>query len=962
MRPLVLELEGFLSYKEKTVIDFSDLSLFAITGMTGAGKTTIIDAITFALYGKCPRFEKGASKEDYISKGKDFFRVSLTFSLNDKTYTVERYLKSGKNIVVSLKENGKEIITEEKNKLREERIKEILNMDYDTFTKVIVLPQGEFAKFIKPESPQERREIIMRLSNLDKIDKMRELAASQKRDLKNEIDSISLMIDNLKSTQENVEEFQKKLDSLEQELSVKTSEKKVLLERLSKAKKKQELKTELNKLTAEYENLENQKEQMELIKKRIEFLKPKLSLKSDIERYIKLKNELEKTALELDKKNKEYILKEQEHNKLLINFETIKADYEKTKYQEERVERGYKIISILENALSIESYITNDEVRIRDLEQQLKIKKGEKSTLLDEIEHYENLSKEVDKEAVEKDIENLTRIISQLELKEKEKNKKLLEQKKLMEEVDDINKEILKYKEEQKELDQELNANKNNIVLYYSNMLKTLLKENDTCPVCGGVYHEKEHTTMLDIEIEKDIIKNIEDIKRKIALLEDRLKSKKEALEKLSEEIESLEKELLEKEILQSRLKELKQRKEFQDNIQKNLEKLTSEKDKLENEILLLNKQKEDLEKDSYNKKKESLKTLEEKLLSYGVKEEHLQNKKNAIDQFKNKVDEIKKEIQNKRKIYEDTKEMINTYEKSIMLLKEQVSSLSAQKNTISEELIELETKLSSIEDKEKALEELNRLENYERTYNEYILKLSNLKEQIQLKENEIANITEEAPPQELENMLEALEEYVKTLNQEIGYISSKINQAKENERQIKELEETIKDLEKKYNIYEILEQDLKSDALQAYISQKIIEELVKYANVYASKMEFPYSFKVEEKSREKDSIVVEDAFGNTRPIKSLSGGETFITSLCFALALSEAVGSKHLKSLFIDEGFGTLDKETLEKVGNALELLSQNINKMVGIITHVESLAEKFPNRLIVTKTKDGSSKIEVV
>jgi exonuclease SbcC len=960
MRPLVLELEGFLSYKEKTVIDFSDLSLFAITGMTGAGKTTIIDAITFALYGKCPRFEKGASKEDYISKGKDFFRVSLTFSLNDKTYTVGRYLKSGKNIVVSLKENGKEIITEEKNKLREERIKEILNMDYDTFTKVIVLPQGEFAKFIKPESPQGRREIIMRLSNLDKIDKMRELAASQKKDLKNEIDSILLMIDNLKSTQENVEELQKKLDSLEQQLSVKTSERKVLLERLSKAKKKQELKTELNKLTAEYENLENQKEQMELIKKRIEFLKPKLSLKSDIERYIKLKNELEKTALELDKKNKEYFLKEQEYNKLLMNFETIKADYEKTKYQEERVERGYKIISILENALSIESYITNDETRIRDLEQQLKIKKGERSTLLAEIEHYENLSKEVDKEAIEKDIENITMMMSQLELKEKEKNKKLLEQKKLMEEVDDINKEILKYKEEQRNLDQELNANKNNIVLYYSNMLKTLLKENDTCPVCGGVYHEKEHTTMLDIEIEEDIIKNIEDIKRKIALLEDRLKSKKEALEKLSEEIESLEKELLEKEILQSRLKELKQRREFQDNIQKNLEKLTSKKDKLENEILLLNKQKEALEKDLYSKK-ESLKTLEKELLSYGVKEGHLQNKKNAIDQYKNKLDEIKKEIQDKRKKYEDTKEMINTYEKNIMLLKEQVSSLSAKKTTISEELNELETKLSSIEDKEKVLEELNRLENYERTYNEYMVKLSNLKEQIQLKENEIANITEEALPQELENMLEVLEEYVKTLNQEIGSISSKINQAKENEKQIKELEETIKDLEKKYNIYERLEQDLKSDALQAYISQKIIEELVKYANVYASKMEFPYSFKVEEKSREKDSIVVEDAFGNTRPIKSLSGGETFITSLCFALALSEAVGSKHLKSLFIDEGFGTLDKETLEKVGNALELLSQNINKMVGIITHVESLAEKFPNRLIVKKTKDGSSKIEV-
>ncbi|MGC8588642.1 MAG: AAA family ATPase [Hydrogenobaculum sp.] len=961
MRPLVLELEGFLSYKEKTVIDFSELSLFAITGMTGAGKTTIIDAITFALYGKCPRFEKGASKEDYISKGKNFFRVSLTFSLNGKTYTVERSLKSGKNIVLSFKENGKEIITEERNKLREERIKEILDMDYDTFTKVIVLPQGEFAKFIKPESPQERREIIMRLSNLDKIEKMRELASSQKKDLKNEIDSIAFKIDNLKSTQENVEELQKNLTSLEQELSVKTSEKKVLLERLGNAKKKQELETELNKLRAEYRNLENQKEHMAFLKSRIEFLKPKLSLKSDIERYIKLKKELDNTAFELDKKNKEYFLKEQEYNRLLINFETAKADYEQTKVQEERIEKGHKIISILENALSLESFTIKDESKLKDVERQIKITKEEISKLSASIEQYEKLLTEENKEAIEKDIENLTVKISQLQLKEKEKDKKLLEKEKLIEEIKKIEKELSENNEKLKGLEQELSANKNNIVLYHSSILKTLLKENDTCPVCGGVYHEKEHISLENIESKDNIIKDIEYIKNQIALLEDRLKSKKEMLEKMSEDLENLTKELLEKETLLPKLKDLKQRKEHHDNIQKTLEKLKSDKDKLENQLFILNKQKDDLESDLYNKK-ESLKALEQELLSYGVKEEHLQNKKNAIDQYKKKLDEIKNDIQNKRKIYEDTKEMINTYEKSIVLLKEQISSLSAKKNAISEELNELEAKLSSIEDKEKVLTELNSLEDYERKYNEYTTKLANLKEQIQIKENEVAGIAEKAPPQELEMMLEALEEHIKIINQEIGSISSKIKQIKESEKQIKELEETIKELEKKYNIYERLEQDLKSDALQAYISQKIIEELVKHANVYASKMEFPYSFKVEEKSREKDSIVVEDAFGNTRPIKSLSGGETFITSLCFALALSEAVGSQHLKSLFIDEGFGTLDKETLEKVGNALELLSQNINKMVGIITHVESLAEKFPNRLIVTKTKDGSSKIEVV
>jgi DNA repair protein SbcC/Rad50 len=96
---------------------------------------------------------------------------------------------------------------------------------------------------------------------------------------------------------------------------------------------------------------------------------------------------------------------------------------------------------------------------------------------------------------------------------------------------------------------------------------------------------------------------------------------------------------------------------------------------------------------------------------------------------------------------------------------------------------------------------------------------------------------------------------------------------------------------------------------------------------------------------------------GETRSSKTLSGGETFIASLALALALSDLLaGNKALGALFLDEGFGTLDAETLESVAEVLEHLSSE-GRMVGLITHVQALAERLPARLVVTKSSDGSS-----
>ena len=960
MRPITLEIEGFLSYKEKTFIDFSELSLFAITGATGAGKSSIIDAIIFALYGKCPRFEKGVNKEEYISKGKDFFRISLTFSAKGKIYTIERSLRSGKSVNVTLKENGKEIRTEERNKVREEEIERILDMDYETFTRIIVLPQGDFARFIKPEKPQERRDIIMKLSNLDKIDRIRELASSKKKDIQAEISSIKSRIEAIKVSDEDLEALENILKSLEKELEDKKAIKENLSQRLVKANRKKDLLKELENAKKEYESLAARKDYINKIKERIEFLKPKLSLKSDLERYIKLKNDLTNISTDLSKKHENLKMLEKEYLKLLEDFDMIKKDYDQNKEREARIERGFNIIRLLENAKSIEEYISKKKSELSKIEQELDGLGSKLSAVSKDIIGYEKeLSKE-NIQDIEKSLEELIKALNQLELKEQEFNKKMNEKKRLSKEIEGLENKLNVYKEKMMALEDELNKNKDSIVLYHSSILKTLLKENDICPVCGGIYHEKEHVEVKDIKLYDNLLKDINDIKSQIALTEQTIKDKKDAINILMEEISALENELSKKKDIEYTVKELKQKKAYIENSKESLNKARSEKEKLEELKAFKENQKTDIQNELTIKEQE-LKALENELISYGLKEELLKDKKTAIAKSQERIEKLKQEIEQVKKNYESYKDKLSEAEKKKLLLQKDISTLESQKDSIDKELSALETKLSSIDDKESILHELNSIEKYEKEYNEYVAKLNHTKDIIEKKEKEIEKIDEHETPERLQEEIKALEDIINNLSKEIGSKIYEINQIKENKKEMESLQKTLEELESKQRIYERLELDLKGDALQAYISQKIIEELVHHANFYASKMDFPYTFKVEETSREKDSIVIEDAFGNIRPIKSLSGGETFITSLCFALALGEVVGSNQLQSLFIDEGFGTLDRETLEKVGNALELLSQNINKMVGIITHVESLAERFPNRIMVTK-KDGVSKIDIL
>ncbi len=175
MRPLRLELKGFTSFRHQQEIDFSRLDLFAIAGPTGAGKSSILDAITYALYGKVERVGNQCSQ--LISQGLPAMAVSFEFSCGADRYRVARRTARKQPTTVVLERNDGGEWRSEAGKVHEvgERIVRIVGLDYDGFTRAVLLPQGKFDQFLAGDSGVRRR-LLTELLGLELFERMSKLA------------------------------------------------------------------------------------------------------------------------------------------------------------------------------------------------------------------------------------------------------------------------------------------------------------------------------------------------------------------------------------------------------------------------------------------------------------------------------------------------------------------------------------------------------------------------------------------------------------------------------------------------------------------------------------------------------------------------------------------------------------------------------------------------------------------
>ncbi len=969
MRPLELYMEGFTVYREPTRIDFRPLSFFAVQGSTGSGKTSIVDAITFALYGKVPRYGNTQAIKKVISKGSKSLKVSLDFSVGNKEYRIERFFsRVGRREEATVRVYEEGIRQNIKGKEVENWVSRITGIDYKTFTKVIILPQGEFDKFLKPSTPKERKDILIKLINLEALEKVRELASEEFKALERELELVKGRLRELEEVNEKVlEELKAQVESLRdriKELKVKREEKQRVLQQ---AKRKREIHTELENLKAKFEDLTRGEEEIKKLKERLEVGKKLLPFLSIVEEVEALEREIGAYKKELEAIRGRLSVAEEERRTVLEEFK--------------RTEEEFRKLELLESKLREMELRKRDLESLLDSQKKLREKEREKETLAGEVdklsrEHEEILGRLSKGESL---ISDSRRKLDRLEVRE-EAMRSLLEEKNGLELLGELNLRREKLKEEAKilenklkELEEELSEVKSiresreeelreKEVIYHAHLVRESLSEGDRCPVCGGVFKEGEGLSIEEKDIEK-LRKELKKIEEKEKALEKEKLTVETKLGGTSEELSHLEEELKDyrPEAIKGVLEKLQ-----------TLESSLSRKREIEGKL----RKYEERYKELLELKDKIGRELEAKRATLKALEEHIEELKNELvgrepakelRKLQDSIKSIRERIKEIKENYEKGKDYIQELQENIIEMRAKIEELEKGLSSRSDRKKKLLQKLSAIYDIAPTLEDIEEsalreeeIKELEVRIQRYEMEVSRVKDRLSALEDELKALADIPELEEVTSEYDELVSIIDGMSRELGVKEGEIKNLEEKLKEKRDMESRVPELEERLRIYYRLKEDLRSDRFQSFVSSMIMRDILRHASHYLERFTGTYSFDMDEK----DNLLIIDSLqgGVKRSVESLSGGETFLASLSLALGVSDVLSADaHLESLFIDEGFGSLDEETRDRVGDILEIIEVEINRMVGVITHIPDFAERFTQRLIVSRRGD-SSKVEVV
>lgn len=907
MKPQKLIMSAFGSYAGEEIVDFSKTNhgIFLITGDTGAGKTTIFDAICYALYDRTSGGAREASdmRSQYAGADTPTF-VEYTFTYGSDTYVIKRNPKYSRlskrkdkdgNYKETIEQPGVELIMPDgrvfPGKLKEtnEKIMEIIGLDADQFTQIAMIAQGEFMKLLQASS-NKRKEIFAKIFDT-KIywqlqDELRrktkgiygELEDNRKY-CEQELGSIRFISDIEKDVepfyfQEHATtEILERLETLLEAGKMRESENKSRLEERQQqiekknaifleAKQINELWEQLEQAGTEQGKLEAKKEEMLVKEKQLEQAKRAAAVKSEEEKYLIGK----RVRQESEKRLHSYQSAKEELASTLLELEEKKEFANKQRAEQEPV-----------------------------YQQQI-LRMEDTLLLYEQAQEVENESHKLAKELVA--LENM--------LVDKQ------------EQYGKAQKELIKKHECAVQALHSYQQANDTFIAEQAGIMASFLKENEPCPVCGSTTHPKKAklsetaVTQQQVNQAKEKWQKEEETERlwsgKITDLRDELEkmnqeqlAKKGSVENVKEQLEQIRKNLTfeTKQEAQKAVMDMK----------KNLQELQNK-----------TKQAEEAWHKAYQ---------EQAVLSDRIEVETIQQK-GFIQEEKKLLEQYKKVL--KEQGFEDE----NTYQNAFCT-EEQRQALEQEKTTYHEMCVRNEEKIKQLRLQTKNQE----------------------KKDTQFLAEELINLQQER------KHLEEVSKVLYGVNQRNEEAYQKLKKAFAKRELLKQQYKLYSGLDKTANGN--LSGSAKLD-FQTFIQRRFFERIIHEANKRLIKMtsnQFILQCRSLDKLSSQGAVGLDlDVYSlvndRTRDVKTLSGGESFMAALAMALGMSDVIqntaGRVKLETMFVDEGFGSLDDEARGEAIKILQELAGN-KRLVGIISHVTELKEQIDCKLIVTKDEQGST-----
>ncbi|WP_240376789.1 AAA family ATPase [Bacillus piscicola] len=1028
MQPLKLTLTAFGPYKDTEAIDFAELdgnSLFVISGNTGAGKTTIFDGICFALYGSA----SGQDRENHLMLRSDFAddrthtAAELEFSLNGRTYRILRQLghvkkgnktKTGERYEFFERRDGEEYPCVDRQIVSEidKKVEALLGLTQDQFKQIVMLPQGEFRKLLTSQT-ENKEDILRRLFKTEPykqmIERLRRKKKATEERYNQEKHTSNTYVDSIQTTLPMREEslLFRTLDAdyyNEQQIIVGLEEETAFYdarlrdEQSASEKayqlhdKKQKEWSRAEEWNKQFDELGRKERELQVLNERTSFFVEREKQLKDAERASHIEPYEKQAESWREEERRKRELLDQVEKKKAKTVEMLRKAEAVYQQEEGRQDERDAIRSQLQRYEEMVPAVKELDNKKREAEEHKRSAQQSEGHL--EKTREERQERKQRLEHMNEQIREMDHAVSQLP----EKHQSLLDMREQAQTLKTYNDWVVKHEKHQQEA-----ANKERLYekkkaeyekiesIWLSNQASFLashLVEGEACPVCGSHEHPQKATGSAGGVTKTEV----ETAKRALTEVETNFRQAQANLDSAAHQLQETEKMVLSHDVAV-------------DEATGVYEQLVTTGTRLKKEVDELKETKKQLDelRVKAEREKETYKQVEERERKQdAVFQKHQANYQAALAVYKDRLQNIPEAVQTMSDLEKTIAEMTHLKkerekaweeaQQGRQQAREIDTQVTSQVTAAREQLEETKQKKAGAESQfQDALKEAGFTEEVgyheaklpEDTRTQWKEDLSQFNEQLAVLRKHVKERKEALADKERVDLTKLAEE-VSQLKEAYEQAYNRVVETKKYREaaftlitQITETGKRVKKWEKELSVtadlYDVLRgQNERKISFERYLQIEYLEQIIEAANLRLNRLsngQFLLSRSDRQESHGRQSGLAFDVYdsytGQTRDVKTLSGGEKFNASLCLALGMSDVIqsvqGNISINTMFIDEGFGSLDEESLHKAIDTLIDL-QKSGRMIGVISHVQDLKAIFPATLEVKKTKAGYSETQFV